>query len=161
MNFNLLSHPDYWWVTFVASFLIWIMFGTLLILWLFKKGVRTQNLLVAILTSIVAWLMTEALKNIFSTTRPFVQENIMPLTITIPKDNAFPSTHSSTSFALAVSVARNNPRLGLYYFLSAFIVALGRIWANVHYFRDVFMGAIIGIYAYILVEKINPSVTTK
>jgi len=141
-------------ITFLASFLIWFMFAGLLILWLFKKNIRSQHVVHAVLVSFIAFGISQIIKAIFPSLRPFQTMGTIPLTLTTPIDPAFPSSHSSAAFALAMSVQRYDRRAGFVFVVSAIMVSMGRVLSNVHYYIDIFGGAIIGILSVFIFEKI-------
>ena len=151
-NFSL--RLDAFFVTFLASFLLWFMFALLIVLWMMKKGVKRQHVVHAVVASFFAWGATEIIKSLFPTLRPFQAQNINPLTITIPTDASFPSAHAASSFALATSI-RKNGKLGFAFIVGAIFVSAGRVLGNVHYVADILAGALIGILAAITVEKGN------
>ena len=139
-------------ITFLASFLIWFMFAGLLVLWLIKKNIKTQHVIHAVLVSFIAFGISQIIKLFFPSLRPFQITGEMPLTLTMPYDPAFPSSHSSAAFALAISVQRYDKKIGLLFVLSAVMVSLGRVFGNVHYYTDIFGGAIIGVASVIVFE---------
>ncbi|NYZ79054.1 phosphatase PAP2 family protein [Candidatus Micrarchaeota archaeon] len=69
-----------------------------------------------------------------------------------PEDYAFPSGHSSVAFAFAYfsigTVAFP------FYYVSAFIVSLSRIYLGVHVLNDVIGGAVTGIFCYFIAQKV-------
>src|SRR3989344_4310814 len=91
-------------VTFLASFLIWIMFFGILVLWLIDGRIKKEVALHAIIAAVFAWGFAEMIKYLFPTIRPFSQNGLTPLTLTVPIGGAFPSGHTAAAFALAVSV---------------------------------------------------------
>ena len=141
-------------ITFLASFLIWFMFAGLLVLWFFRKNIKSRHIFHAITASFVAFLISQLIKLLFPTLRPFEVTGEIPLTLTIPIDPAFPSSHSSSAFALAVSVQRHDKKAGFVFVLFAMLVGLGRVLGNVHYYYDIFGGAIVGILSVIFFEKV-------
>jgi undecaprenyl-diphosphatase len=142
-------------VTFIASFLIWLMFAGLLVLWLIDGKIKKEQVLHALMATLVSWLIAEVFKNLFNTKRPYVSNGESPFTITTPSDQAFPSGHSTAAFALAVSIWLHDKKWGSIYMFAALLVALGRILANVHYPVDTMVGALIGVLTSITFEKIH------
>lgn len=68
--------------------------------------------------------------------------------------NSFPSGHTATIFAITISLVfvftANRPLLSLLLFFVAFLVGYSRIYLMQHFFIDVYMGAIIGVFIAIL-----------
>jgi len=91
------------------------------------------------------------LKPLIARPRPFVTYNLAMLLSPPPSGYAFPSGHASSSFAAAfflVSFFRNK---ALPIFALAAIIALSRLYFNVHYFSDIVVGVIAGyVYAKIV-----------
>src|SRR3989344_6430927 len=125
-------------ITFLASFLIWIMFAGLVFMWFIDGRVKREQALHAILAILLAWAISLMIKNLLPMSRPFTFDGTMPLTITLPSENSsFPSAHSSVAFALATSLWIHNKRLGSRFLLMAILVGFGRIISNVHFTFDV------------------------
>src|SRR3989344_3611377 len=138
MNPGILTNDTSIIVTFLASFLIWIMFGGLVFLWVIDGRVKREQALHAILAAVVAWAVSLMFKSLLPETRPFVAGEMMPLTLTLPSENSsFPSAHASVAFALATSIWIHNKRLGSRFLLMAILVGFGRIISNVHFTFDV------------------------
>ncbi len=152
---NLFSVENHVLITFIASFLVWFMVGGVIYLWVFKKKFRFGEVASVFLAMLSAWVISEALKKIFSVDRPFIVNGQDPLTLTWPFDSSFPSAHASSSFALALSLRKSDKRLFLLYFIFAFVVSFGRIVSRVHYFIDVFAGAFIGISTVYILERLG------
>ena len=117
-------------ITFLASFLIWFMFAGLLMLWWKHGKVNSQQVFHAIIATFIAWAVSQTIKTLFPTVRPYELSGALPLTITIPRDPAFPSGHTSAAFALAMSVQKHSKRAGYLYILFALLVGLGRVLGN-------------------------------
>ena len=113
MNEILLVDRGAWFVAFIASFLIWIMFGGLLVLWLIDGRIKKEQALHAFLAALIAWVVAEMLKNLIPSIRPFKINGYVPLTFTIPTDSSFPSSHAAATFAMETSVWLNNKKLGI------------------------------------------------
>lgn len=150
--FNIEKHAL---ITFIASFLVWFMVGGVLYFWMFRRKFRFGEVASIFLAVLSAWIISEALKRIFPTQRPFVVSGQDPLTLTWPLDSSFPSAHASSAFALALSLRKSDKRLFFLYFIFAIIVSFGRVVSRVHYVVDVFAGAFIGILTVFILEKLG------
>jgi len=138
-------------ITFFASFLVWILLFAIIFFWLFSNHVTTKTLILVVISGALAWLISEVVKGSFDTFRPYQNYGLEPLTLTIPQDNSFPSTHSSIVFAVSSSLFFKNRKLGLLFIFGAILVGLGRVLAHVHYPLDIFIGFMIGVTtAYLL-----------
>lgn len=131
-------------VTFLASILIWLMFFGLIVLWVIDGKIKKEVVLHALFSCVFAWVITESIKFIFPTLRPFQVQNIIPLTTTIPGDGAFPSTHTAVAFALSVTILKHDKKVGILYLIMSALVGAARIMAHVHYPIDIIAGALIG-----------------
>jgi undecaprenyl-diphosphatase len=142
-------------VTFAASFLIWFMFAGLIFLWFIDGRLKKEQVLHALFASLVAWVLTQMIKGLIPTLRPFQVSGGLPMTLTIPLDASFPSIHAAVAFALAVSIWLHDKKIGYVFLAGAFLVSWGRIASNVHYFGDVLVGAGIGITVSYIIEKLH------
>ena len=131
-------------ITFLASILIWLMFFGLVVLWVIDGKIKKETVLHAVFAAVLAWAITELIKTFFPTLRPFQANGLMPLTITVPGDGAFPSGHTAMAFALSITVLKHNKKVGILYLIMAGLVGIARIVAQVHYPVDIMAGASIG-----------------
>lgn len=145
-----------WLVTFIASFLFWLMIFLLLFFYGFKRKIKLEILVKAVLSVSIAYLISELIKYFIPSIRPFKINGYPPLTITVPSGSSFPSSHSSAAFALAVSLLIYKPDFGFAFLLGALTVAAGRILANVHYFLDVLGGAFLGSVVAFFINRFYP-----
>lgn len=129
---------------FVASILIWLMFFGLIVLWVIDGKIKRETVIHALFASLVAWTITGIIKSLFPTLRPFQASDLIPLTLTIPGDGAFPSGHTALAFALSVTILKHDKKVGILYLIMAGLVGVARIIAHVHYPIDIIGGAIIG-----------------
>ena len=142
-------------ITFLASFLIWFMFIGLIILWVVDGRVKKEQALRAFAAALLAWAITQMLKSLLPSVRPFIVNMELPLTYTLHFDNAFPSSHTAIAFSLAITLWLHNKKLGIVYLALAFFVAIGRVFANVHYILDVVVGSMIGAMVAVVVDKLS------
>ena len=63
----------------------------------------------------------------------------------VPTTSSFPSGHASISFACAYVISRLAPRLTVFVYGLAALIAFSRIYVGVHYPIDVLAGAILGL----------------
>lgn len=142
-------------ITFFASVLIFILIIGLFVLWVIDGKIKKEQVIHAVFASFTAWVITEAIKNFFPTIRPFLLNGENPLTITVPGDGAFPSSHSALAFSLAVTIFMHDRKVGAYYLIAAFLIGIARIAAHVHYPIDILGGALLGTLVAVFVEKIH------
>ncbi len=152
---NILFHFSL--VTFLASFLIWLMFLALLGIFNFKKGADRKQLFFILLVSLLSWALAEAVKKFLPIPRPFQVNGFLPLTFTHPTDSSFPSGHAAAAFGLVTGLFLTKRKTGIFFFFPASLVAVGRVLSNVHYPVDVLGGATLGIFTALLLESVFPS----
>lgn len=155
MNGAVLGQTNTWHITFFASLLLWIMILGLVVMWIVDGRIKKQHAMHAFTSMLLAWVLTEIIKSIVPSIRPFHINGNTPLTLTIHNDSTFPSSHSAIAFAIALSVWLRDRRLGFCFMVTAFIVAIGRVWSNVHFVIDVIVGGMLGVSSALLMEKIN------
>lgn len=68
-------------------------------------------------------------------------------------NSSFPSSHASSAFAFATTLAMHYPELGPDAFEMAFFVSLSRVYLERHYISDIIGGAAIGVAAALWSEK--------
>ncbi|OGM03762.1 hypothetical protein A2112_02225 [Candidatus Woesebacteria bacterium GWA1_42_12] len=140
-------------VTFLASFLIWVMFFGVLVLWLIDGRIKKEVALHAILASVLAWILAEMIKNLLPSIRPFNVNGLTPLTLTVPIGGAFPSGHAASAFAASTSIFLHKKGLGIIFLLAALGVGVGRVLSNVHFPLDIVGGGVLGILSAILIKR--------
>ena len=156
MNPAVLSSETSIIVTFLASFLIWVMFAGIFFLWIVDGKVKRETAVHAILATILAWTVTVMLKSLLPVTRPFVTNEVFPLTLTFPDPNSsFPSSHSAVAFAMAISIWFHSKNIGNKFLILAILVAFGRVASNVHSTLDVIAGFVVGIVTAYLIKRIH------
>ncbi len=142
-------------VTFLASFLIWVMFASLLLLWIIDGRIKKEQAIHAFIGSIVVWILAAMIKTFFPTIRPFYMNGYEALTLVPPSDASFPSMHSAVAFTIAFIVWLHDKKTGTIFVLMAILVALGRVLANVHYPIDVIGGAFFGVVCAIVMDNLH------
>jgi undecaprenyl-diphosphatase len=155
MNPDVLSSQSNFIVAVMADVVIWMMFLGLLLLWLIDGLIKKEQALHAFISALFTWTVTQMIKSFYPSLRPFEVNGISPMTLSVPLDGSFPSTHTAVAFALAFAVYLHNRKTGIIFLLGAIIVALGRVLSNVHFAVDIAAGAIIGVAIAYLLEKMH------
>lgn len=131
-------------ILFIASFLIWIMALGVIALWLLGKNKKRGMLISISISVVIAAVVSQLIKTIFPFDRPFEIYGIDPLTLTVPQDGSFPSSHTAIAFALAFSLYEYYKKYAPIFFIGATLVAVGRITSQVHFLGDVAGGILVG-----------------
>ncbi|MCL2507804.1 MAG: phosphatase PAP2 family protein [Oscillospiraceae bacterium] len=126
---------------------IWIALAVALLI--FKKT-RKYGLAVAFALIFMLLMNDLLLKNLIARPRPFDLEQwrdwfVYPEIISRPGSFAFPSGHTSSSFAAATALlATKKKRAYIPAFVLAALIGFSRIYLHVHYATDVIFGAAVG-----------------
>ena len=142
-------------ITLFASFLIWLMFAGLLVLWIVDGKIKREQALHAFFSGVIAWILTEMVKSLFDVARPFHINGYDTLTLTVPTGYSFPSSHAAVAFAIGVTLWLHNKKYGTLFLLFSVLVGVGRVLANVHYPIDIIGGAAIGVVTAFVLENIH------
>lgn len=142
-------------ILFLASFLIWLMFAGLVVLWFIDGKIKKEQVVHALLASFIAFTVSQILKQLFHTSRPFQIDGLGVMTLTIPNSFSFPSEHAAVAFALALTVWLHDKKVGIIFIILAALVAIARVLANVHFPIDIIVGGIIGVLVGLIIEKVH------
>lgn len=121
--------------------LIWILITVALLI--FPKT-RKYGLISALALLISTLICNVCLKPLFARPRPFTVADVQ-LLIPPPGGYSFPSGHTASSFAAAVSLCFWNKKAGIAGVILASLIAFSRMYFFVHYPTDVLVGLILGI----------------
>ncbi|MCX6705059.1 MAG: phosphatase PAP2 family protein [Candidatus Woesebacteria bacterium] len=142
-------------VEFFATFLIWFLYAGLVVLWFIDGRIKKEQVIHALLASLVAWLIALLIKHFFPTIRPFILNGGEVDVLFKPTDAAFPSAHTALAFSLAVTIFMHDRRVGWFFLIGALAIGIARVLANVHYPVDILGGALIGTLVAVVVEKVH------
>jgi undecaprenyl-diphosphatase len=107
-------------------------------------GLRPSHLLVPWVAVVLSWTLAEGAKYIFNRARPFIDDTEVAPLIKTPSSSSFPSGHSATAAAGALTLSAVYPAFAPALLLSGFLVVLSRVYLGVHYPFDVLAGVLIG-----------------
>ncbi len=108
-------------------------------------GLEPPNLLVPWAAVAGSWTLAEGTKYLFDRARPFIWDaEIAPL-IKTPSSSSFPSGHSATAAAGALTLSVFYPAFAVPLVVAGFLVILSRVYLGVHYPFDVLAGVLIGV----------------
>lgn len=148
-------------ITYVARFFAeyyqYLLVAVLLSFWIWPKQDRFKNrwmVLTALLSAVAARVLVKTFILIFYTReRPYVVlENanlLIPVRIS-ENLHSFPSGHAIFFFAMAAAVYFFNKKLGIFFFVSAAVMGLARVFVGVHWPSDIIGGAILGTIVGVL-----------
>jgi undecaprenyl-diphosphatase len=142
-------------VIFLASFFIYFLFIGLIILWFIDGKIKKEQVIHALFACLFAWVVAALIKHFFPTLRPFMINGREVDVLIRPTDSAFPSEHTVIAFALSVTVFMHDKRVGWWFLLSALVIGVSRVVANVHYPIDIVGGAFLGTLVAVVVEKLH------
>ncbi len=120
------------------------LWGVFAFLGYLATGLQTYNLLMPWTAVAVSWVIAEGAKFLFNRARPFIRDTEIAPLIKTPSSSSFPSGHSATAGAGAITLSAIYPTFAPALILSGFLVALSRIYLGVHYPFDVLAGVLIG-----------------
>jgi undecaprenyl-diphosphatase len=120
------------------------LWGVIAALAFLVTGLEPSHLLVPWVAVAVSWTVAEGAKFLFNRARPFISDTDIAPLIKTPSSSSFPSGHSATAAAGALTLSAVYPSFAPAFILSGTLVALSRIYLGVHYPFDVVAGLLIG-----------------
>ena len=138
-------------VTWLGSMLVLLPAAFLLSFWTPRRGARAFFLPLAL---VGGWLLLHAAKWLVDRPRP----DLFPSLVQMPTDASFPSGHAAQATILVVAwlaTRRPEPAWGYWLAGAAFValVALSRLYLQVHFPTDVIAGLLFGLAWVVLLYR--------
>ena len=108
-------------------------------------GLEPSRLLIPWTAIAASWTVAEGAKYLFERTRPFLWDTEIAPLIKTPSSSSFPSGHSATAAAGAMTLLVLYPPFAPVLVLAGLLVVLSRVYLGVHFPFDVLAGIVIGI----------------
>jgi undecaprenyl-diphosphatase len=108
-------------------------------------GLNLLDLLVPWAAVAGSWTVAEGTKYLFDRARPFIWDMEVAPLIKTPSSSSFPSGHSATAAAGALTLSVLYPALAPLLVPVGLLVILSRVYLGVHFPVDVLAGAAIGL----------------
>ena len=122
----------------------WLWYAVGLAILLFGGSERFAALGAAGLAAFLSVLLFQWLKQFTGRRRPCAIEPHRWATLLPPDQFSFPSGHTMTAFAVAISLSLSYPSVTIGLLFCAFSIAASRILVGMHFLSDVVAGALIG-----------------
>ena len=107
-------------------------------------GLEPSRLLIPWIAIAASWTVAEGAKYLFNRTRPFLWDTEIAPLIKTPSSSSFPSGHSATAAAGALTLSILYPPFAPLLVLAGLLVVLSRVYLGVHFPFDVLAGVFMG-----------------
>ena len=108
-------------------------------------GLEPSRLLIPWTAIAASWTAAEGVKYLFDRARPFLWDTEIAPLIKTPSSSSFPSGHSATAAAGAITLSVLYPPFAPVLVLAGLLFVLSRVYLGVHFPFDVLAGIVIGI----------------
>jgi undecaprenyl-diphosphatase len=107
-------------------------------------GFEPSRLLIPWVAVAASWTVAEGAKYLFNRARPFIWDSEIAPLIKTPSSSSFPSGHSATAAAGALTLSFLYPPFAPALVAAGLFVVISRVYLGVHFPIDVFAGVAIG-----------------
>ena len=121
--------------------IIWIVIGLVLLI---PKKTRKCGIMVLAALLVMLVVNNMIIKNLVARPRPCATYPEMVDLVHVPKSYSFPSGHTVSAIAVAVTILLHHKKLGIVALVMAVLMGLTRLYVFVHFPTDVYGGMIVG-----------------
>lgn len=140
---------------FLAKFLPYGLIAVLVLLSIKDRVYYLKTVLQGIALGFVTkFLIVLPIEHFIPRERPFVAYGFDPLVPRSPSP-AFPSSHAAFFFALSTVIFFKSKKLGIFFYISSFLIIIARIYTGLHWPSDVLVGSLIGVVFGLVYQKIK------
>lgn len=107
-------------------------------------GLKPWHLVIPWTAVAASWTVAEGAKYLFNRARPFIWDTEIAPLIKTPSSSSFPSGHSATAAAGALTLSFLYPPFAPAFVVAGFLIVLSRVYLGVHFPFDVLAGVAIG-----------------
>ena len=138
--------------------IIWIVLGVLMLI-----PKKTRKCGIMILAALLVMLLVNniILKNLVARPRPCATYPEMVDLVHVPTSYSFPSGHTVSAIAVAVTVLLHHKKFGIAILTMAILMGLTRLYVFVHFPTDVYGGMMVGTAIALGVHFAQKKITAK
>lgn len=138
--------------------IIWIVLGVLMLI---PKKTRKCGIMILAALLVMLLVNNMVLKNLIARPRPCATYPEMVDLVHVPTSYSFPSGHTVSAIAVAVTVLLHHKKFGIAILTMAILMGLTRLYVFVHFPTDVYGGMIVGTAIALGVHFAQKKITAK
>ena len=129
----------------ILPLFVFATYPTIVFLYGLQNGFLNNTFYKILFIPFCTFIAVTIFRKIFNFERPYEKYNTKNLTNKDTIGKSFPSRHVASAFIIAITLFYLNNTLGIIYFAIGFVIALTRIFAGVHFIRDVVAAALFSL----------------